>query len=260
MKVLIGHDGSRSAAGALDLAAGFPWPSDTEIWVARAVDPRADTPRVEAELEAISSLLAGPHRRIRPTVVTGRPASALAGLAADVKADLLILGSRGFSAIRSLLLGSVSAELVQDAPCSVLIARGSGHELLLVGTDGSPDATAMPRTLCAWEMFRAARAVVIGVAPVAANGDEPGSRELAPATRRLAARLATCGLQASDRVAAGDPAEILIETAAREQADLLVIAHRGRSPLRGLLLGSVARKVVQHAGCSVPVVRTPSAG
>ena len=52
----------------------------------------------------------------------------------------------------------------------------------------------------------------------------------------------------------GDPAEVLIETARRNQADAIVIGRRGRGRLAGLLLGSVSQKVASLAPCTVIVV------
>jgi nucleotide-binding universal stress UspA family protein len=52
----------------------------------------------------------------------------------------------------------------------------------------------------------------------------------------------------------GDPAEEIIETARRENADVIVVGRRGRGRLTGLLLGSVSQKVVTLAPCVVIVV------
>ncbi len=57
------------------------------------------------------------------------------------------------------------------------------------------------------------------------------------------------------RVADGDPAEVIVDTASREKADLIVMGTRGLGRLKGLLLGSVSHKVVQHAPCSCLTVR-----
>lgn len=258
MRALIAHDGSASADQAMDLAAALPWPDGSRLWVARAgrstSGPAADRDR--DDLRRLAARLAAPRRTVRPALLTGRPASVLARLATEVRADLLIVASRGFSPLRTLVLGSVSAELVERAPCSVVVARGAGHDTLVVGTDGSREATAMPRVLCGWELFREAHAVVVGVADDVAPGADPTEdRRLALATRRLAARLSMCDVSTSDRVLAGDPSSVLIEVARHEHADLLVVGPRGRSRVSDLLLGGVARKVAQHAGCSVLVVR-----
>jgi nucleotide-binding universal stress UspA family protein len=54
---------------------------------------------------------------------------------------------------------------------------------------------------------------------------------------------------------AGDPAEKIVELAARVDADAIVVCTHGRKGIRRLIIGSVAEKVVRNAGCSVVVVR-----
>ena len=48
-----------------------------------------------------------------------------------------------------------------------------------------------------------------------------------------------------------NPAHEIIRAATDWEADLIVMGTRGRTGLERLLLGSVARKVLQHAPCSV---------
>ena len=53
----------------------------------------------------------------------------------------------------------------------------------------------------------------------------------------------------------GPEAEAILSVAETQKADLIVMGTRGRGSLEGLLFGSVSRKVVHHAPCSVLVVR-----
>ena len=57
------------------------------------------------------------------------------------------------------------------------------------------------------------------------------------------------------RVAAGHPARVLCDVTKELRADLLVIGASGRSGLWAGVLGSTADRVVDHAPCSVLVVR-----
>ena len=54
-----------------------------------------------------------------------------------------------------------------------------------------------------------------------------------------------------------DPAEDLVEVAEAEQAALLVIGLRRRSPVGKLLLGSNAQQILLAAGCPVLAVKAP---
>jgi nucleotide-binding universal stress UspA family protein len=56
-------------------------------------------------------------------------------------------------------------------------------------------------------------------------------------------------------VAEGDPAASLIK--ASENADLLVVGTRGRSPWAGLLLGSVSQRCAAGASCPVVLIKLP---
>jgi len=57
------------------------------------------------------------------------------------------------------------------------------------------------------------------------------------------------------KVAIGDPATEIIEIAAKEQADLIVIGSRGLGTIKGVFLGSVSQKVISHATCPVMIVK-----
>jgi len=52
----------------------------------------------------------------------------------------------------------------------------------------------------------------------------------------------------------GDAAQSIMEIAAREAADAIVLGRRGRGRLAGLLLGSVSLKVASLAPCIVIIV------
>jgi nucleotide-binding universal stress UspA family protein len=60
-------------------------------------------------------------------------------------------------------------------------------------------------------------------------------------------------------VTATNVPEAIVEFAAKEETDLIVIGSRGLSPSSRWRMGSVASKVVRHASCSVWVVKLPAA-
>ena len=51
------------------------------------------------------------------------PADLIVGQAEAIKADLIILGSRGKKGLDTFLIGSVAASVAGHAPCSVLVLR-----------------------------------------------------------------------------------------------------------------------------------------
>jgi nucleotide-binding universal stress UspA family protein len=205
-------------------------------------------------------------------VVQGRAATAILATATDEDADLIVVGSRGLGQIRSMLLGSVSAEIIAGADRSILVARGTQVSRALFATDGSACATAIPDVLADWDILRGLEAVAISVAPVDSPAfelmvnlytlGEPTERqraELLELHRRyaaeLAARLAEAGISSVDMVATGDAAHEILTAARERRADLIVTGSRCLHGVDRWLIGSVARNVVLHADASVLIVR-----
>ena len=58
----------------------------------------------------------------------GKPADELLVLARDVGADLIIVGSHGYTGVERLILGSVSEKVVREARCTVEVARPKAYE------------------------------------------------------------------------------------------------------------------------------------
>lgn len=63
------------------------------------------------------------------------------------------------------------------------------------------------------------------------------------------------GVTLEMRVVDGVPADTIIATARREQADLIVMSTHGRSGLARVLMGSVTEDVLHSAPCPVLVIR-----
>ena len=57
---------------------------------------------------------------VREIVREGYPASVIAEEATEEKVDMIVMGSRGLSGLKHLLLGSVAERVVQKAHCPVL--------------------------------------------------------------------------------------------------------------------------------------------
>ncbi len=136
--VLVGVDGSESAAYAVELAADEADRRDAELVLVhvRAPERGAAAPEAAADattagraeaaevLNAAASRVRSAHPRLRVTeraVVAASPETALREASGD--ASLVVVGSRGRGGFTGLLLGSVSQALVQHAHCPVLVAH-----------------------------------------------------------------------------------------------------------------------------------------
>ena len=134
MKIVVGYDGSETAKRALakaaELARGGGSVSVVSVVSvhtgavhgAAPIDPDETTER-SAELSEASAMLV--EGGLKPKLIEGRgdPADAIVEAASSEGADLVIVGTRGKSALERTLLGSVSSKVVHDAPCDVLVVR-----------------------------------------------------------------------------------------------------------------------------------------
>lgn len=279
MRVLLATDGSECAGVARDLVAAVAWPPGSTIRVVTVVEPLGV---VEEELrrygeevleEAVRGVAHGGHA-VERAVLRGRPASAIVEDAREWSADLIVAGSRGRGEIRSMLLGSVAGEVVDHAPCPVLVARRPLLARVVLAHDGSEHALAAEELLRAWPIFGSVAVEVVSVAQQTGPWHLPPSatlyapsvpdyfetyreivREHTAIAEEAAARLRGGRLRAAAVVVEGDPAQQVVRVADERQADLIVLGTHGRTGLGRLLLGSVARNVMVHAPVSVLIVR-----
>lgn len=295
MRVLVATDGSDPADLAIDLVDGAAWGPGSEIFVVEAVESGAglfggpwpalamvQADRIEADIRAQASRTVEAARarlvrsglRVETAVLRGRPATAIVDRAGDLRADLIVVGSRGHGTIGSMLLGSTSAEVIDHAEIPVLVARRSGIGRVVLAWDGSPSATRAADLLRNWPILAGASVRVVGVADIEmpwwTGFPEPSMPEPTPsyldaaeAARRhrdqllhdMAGDLEAAGFRTEIDPRDGDAATQILAAAASADADLIVMGTHGRTGLARLVIGSVARNVVQHAACSVLVVR-----
>ncbi len=143
---------------------------------------------------------------------------------------------------------------------------------ILLAIDGSEGATAAKEFLCRFPLPRQSRVTLITVIDknLFSAEDEPtdpdqqsslGSiktsidRETEDCLTREADGLKQTGLQVTTEIAAGHPAEIIIKRSNELQVDLIVLGYKGLTGIKHFLLGSVSEKVLQHADCSVLLVK-----
>jgi len=89
-----------------------------------------------------------------------------------------------------------------------------------------------------------------------AQTDTVDLREVAESVVQRAARDAMSkGVDVETHVYEGEPADVVLNIANQEHADLIVVGSRGLTGIQRYLLGSVSTKISEHAHCSVMIVR-----
>jgi nucleotide-binding universal stress UspA family protein len=132
--VVVGYDGSEESKRALDRAASLGR-GGASVTVVTAVSVGLHGPRSmgalnEHELEAAKETLDAARNHLKSQGIDvhaiegeGEPADVIIEAAKERNADLIVIGTRGLGAAKRIMLGSVSAKVVQDAHCDVLVVR-----------------------------------------------------------------------------------------------------------------------------------------
>jgi nucleotide-binding universal stress UspA family protein len=308
MRVLLAVDGSECSLAAVEEAARTPWPERSEVRIVSVAEiPIATTPRLmstpggsyeewerifeERSVENIAQAMArfgeiaGAQTEVSTKILKGDPKAALLDEAERWRADLLIVGTHGYNALKRLWLGSVSRAVAAHAKCSVQIvrrkppvARAEALKILLA-VDGSACGKAAVEEIAFRPWPRGSEVMILSVvhlpfAPTPETWALPDSyySQLEKAGREqaeAAVSQATVRLRKSNgarelplavksEVSIGHPEETIIETAQAWGADLIVVGSHGHHGLARWLLGSVSQAVASPAPCSVEIVRRAS--
>jgi nucleotide-binding universal stress UspA family protein len=75
------------------------------------------------------------------------------------------------------------------------------------------------------------------------------------ATRRIKQLCDQSGVPCEEMIAGGKPADVIVEMAEKNGADLIVMGSLGMSAIERVLIGSVSDRVMRHAKCPVLLVR-----
>jgi len=184
------------------------------------------------------------------------------------RAQLVVVGCRGRSAVARGLLGSVSTGLVHHAHCPVAIIHDEDPLMphpskapVVVGVDGSPASERAVAIAFEEASLRGVDLVAVHAWSDSGMFEFPGadwSELRTSAEVTLSERLAGWGERYPDvlvrRVVVADrPAHQLLEQA--QSAQLLVVGSHGRGGFAGMVLGSVSTAVIHGARMPVIVAR-----
>ena len=138
-RVLLATDGSPVATLAAQSAVELCERTGSELHVVHVGEylPTfyAQTEEEPAELRHIAQrLLDEQTERLRAAggqvaqahLLLGRPAEQIVNLSEELGVGVIVIGSRGLSALRRVLLGSVSESVVRHAHCPVFVVRADG--------------------------------------------------------------------------------------------------------------------------------------
>lgn len=288
--VVVAVDGSAADEPVVDWATDEAARLGAPLRLVTVVDPQIQLSPYEALVSGAPSLAQhleeGAHRildravdrararrddvgDVATAVPWGPPAAALVRLSED--AARVVVGAPARGRLERILLGSVALPVVAHAHCPVAVVPSDAVVVpprrILVAVDGSEASTRAVETalavaaasggavtcVLAWNLEIHEGVVVTERsserwAAVEQRYSSLGHRAVDPAAARHP------GVSVDILVRHGSAARAVVEVAAELDADLVVVGRRGSGGFRGLLLGSVSRRVVEHAGRVVLVV------
>lgn len=173
--------------------------------------------------------------------------------AVSKKASMIIMGRRGRTGLKKLIMGSVTARVIGHSPCKVLVVPKDAHfecRNILVATDGSEDSEA-----AAIEAINLTKRCEGTFTVMSVYSSESGKGVAEENVQKVVELAASQDVTAETLILEGSPATSITDTARQLNADLIVVGSHGRTGLERLLMGSVTEDVIGRTECSVLVAR-----
>ena len=280
-RVLTAVDYSKPARAAFDHAVALSRLHDAELTVVHAVPgDRRFGWDARARIALIGQLRAAAQKAgvpLKVSVQHGDPAGVILLHARARRPDLIVLGTRERSALDRFRFGSVAETVALGATQPVLVVPATSgiaadpvtpFKNILVAVDfgeGSNDAVARALSMANGTSRVTVVHVLPGVPPERASRymyylmEPEYQRQLArDAWNRIPAIIpadATTSHRVHARVVTGDTVAAISRVAEETDADLILMAVKGRSAVRRLVFGSTTARVMRTAGR--PVLAVP---
>jgi nucleotide-binding universal stress UspA family protein len=272
---------SHARLAAIHVTRAMPIPSGVGTPGGYSLDD-AEMATLRRKTAACFSAVSGPGGDVDVFVDEGSPADRILERAAVLPADLIVMGTHGSRGFERLVLGSVTERVLRRAPCPVLTVPPRAH-----ATSRLP----LRRLLCAIDFSEPSLAALDYAKSLAIEWDaaltllhvlewpwnEPPPPDFAelPAPQgaalaeyrryRETMALAELGAMASaspgtirlptTRLRHGKPYVQILDVAAEEGSDLIVVGVHGRNPIDLSVFGSTTNQIVRRAPCPVLTLR-----
>ena len=212
----------------------------------------------------------GLNGSVESFVCEGEPPEVLIDIAQGKKADLIALGTYGRKGLKRLLMGSVTSQVILDAPCDVLVVKRpcnectGSYQSLLVPYDGSEFSKKALRR--AGEMAKAdgGQVTVLYVIPRYEEMMEfyrsdsikkslhAEAEKILGEAKKIADGL---GISVRTEVREGHASDEIVAAAQKLENDLIAMGTYGWKGVNNAIMGSTTNRVIAHASCPILVVK-----
>jgi nucleotide-binding universal stress UspA family protein len=194
---------------------------------------------------------------------SGHVAAAIALIARQYEADLVVVGSRGLSDLQSVFQHSVSHQVLAALDCPVLVVRGGPAgtvpptRRILVAIAGGEDVSPAVRAAVAAGRTRNSSVMVVHVAQaifgVQGFAYVETDEEIKDTLKRAIAQLRDEGIAAESMILpSGSVARQIADLAMTWSADLIVVGSSRMGDVTSMLLGSVSHELLRTV--DIPVL------
>lgn len=203
-------------------------------------------------------------------VKEGDPSDVIVETAVKNDTDLIVLGTYGRKGLGRMIIGSVTAKVIADSPCDVLVVKSacggcSGrYANILVAYDGSPSSNHALKIACDMAISDGGKVTAHYVIPHYQEmlnffKTEGISKILIKEAKKILDQAVAIGKEMGVTVdiqlAEGQPAEKLVNSANANGIDLVVMGSYGWHGINKTIIGSTAERVIMLAERPVLVAR-----
>lgn len=208
-------------------------------------------------LQTIREQKSRPNINIRTIIGEGDRAGAIVDKALIENVDLIVMSTHGRTGISRFVFGSVTAKVLRQAHCPVLVIRQPGEiSHILITLDGSPlaeEAIAPGLTLA--RSFNS-RVTLLRVQQAGGDPDQIDVMEGAEQyLQDIVAINRSFPNQIEWVIKTGPVAESILDYAENNKVDLIAMTTHGRTGLRRWVYGSVTEKVLYAVSRAMLIIR-----
>lgn len=265
-KLLIATDRSEFSEGAIREAINFAKKCSSSLYIISVMESNPEYETIGANvfqkeeeeateyLESVKTRASQDGLNCQCILLHGdEPSRLIVDTAAEKMVDMIIMGRRGRKGLMKVLMGSVTAKVIGQAPCKVLVVPRAArieYRNLLIAADGSEHSIA-----AASEAIGIAKRCGSNIIAVSVGHSEGELADAKTNVGRVVEMAQKDGIPVQALTPIGKPHDVIVETAGGRAVDLIVMGTYGETGLRKILLGSTTEKVIGHAACAVLVVK-----
>ena len=272
-KLLLSTDGSEFSEGAIREAINLAKRCSSKLLVVSIIE-------MDPELEALApDLVEKFERETRRHLESVKERVAKEGVDCEIivhegeepyqyivdeadkqQVEMIVMGRRGRTGLKRLMMGSVTARVIGHATRNILVVPRAAHitwKSIVIATDGSKYSEAAAKEALSLAKTTCANLYAIAVTrpdavPERIKLSEDALRDIKISAEKEGIKIAISLVKEKPHESIH---ESIIEYAKEKNADIIVMGSHGRTGISRLLMGSVTERVIGHAECAVLVVK-----